>query len=105
MNNATAELRLTVLQRMKSRSVRTLANLKSLKQFIYNPATNEVLCRDGLSWAKISLFYCLFYSCLGGLFVFFLFVFTLATSRVSPTYYGQLIDLSRPVYSHHTFIT
>ena len=35
------------------------------RYFLYNPETGEILSRTPISWAKIIIFYCIYYTCLG----------------------------------------
>jgi len=37
-------------------------------KFIWNSETKEFCGRDGASWGKVSLFYAIFYACLGSFF-------------------------------------
>ncbi len=64
------------------------SNLSGLGQFIWNKNTNEFLGRTGLSWAKVSLFYAIFYTCLGSFFIGMLSVFFQIMPQDKPTYYG-----------------
>jgi sodium/potassium-transporting ATPase subunit beta len=57
-------------------------------EFIWNTKTREFCGRDGASWAKVSLFYGIFYLLLGGFFIGMLAVFFAVTPRDKPTYYG-----------------
>ena len=36
-----------------------------VRYFLYNPETGEILSRTPISWAKIIIFYCIYYTCLG----------------------------------------
>ena len=36
-----------------------------VRYFLYNPETGEILSRTPISWLKIIVFYCIYYSCLG----------------------------------------
>lgn len=47
----------------------------SFKRFMYNSEEGKVLGRTGLSWAKIGLFYMIFYGVLAGMFAAMLMVF------------------------------
>lgn len=58
-------------------------------KFIWNSETREFLGRDGASWGKVSLFYAVFYACLGSFFVGMLAVFVSFMPRDIPTYYGE----------------
>lgn len=62
--------------------------LKSFGKFIWNSETKEFCGRDGASWGKVSLFYAVFYACLGSFFVGMLAVFMAIMPRDKPTYYG-----------------
>ena len=59
-----------------------------LLKFIWNSETKEFVGRDGASWAKVSLFYAVFYTCLGSFFVGMLAVFMYQMPKDTPTYYG-----------------
>lgn len=59
-----------------------------IMKFIWNSETKEFCGRDGGSWAKVSLFYAVFYFCLGSFFVGMLAVFMRVMPRDVPTYYG-----------------
>jgi len=48
---------------------------RDFRQFLYNSETGEVMGRSGSSWAKIGLFYFVFYGFLAGFFVAMLSVF------------------------------
>jgi sodium/potassium-transporting ATPase subunit beta len=58
-------------------------------QFIWNKNTKEFLGRTGLSWAKVSFFYAIFYSLLGAFFIGMLAVFFQIMPQDKPTYYGE----------------
>lgn len=58
-------------------------------KFIWNSETKEFCGRDGASWGKVSLFYAIFYACLGSFFVGMLAVFVSFMPRDKPTYYGE----------------
>jgi sodium/potassium-transporting ATPase subunit beta len=64
-------------------------NWISFKNYMYNKETREVIGRDGMSWAKISLFYFVFYSILASLFVGLVAVFVATLDRQVPTYYAK----------------
>lgn len=57
-------------------------------KFIWNSETREFLGRDGASWAKISIFYAIFYAGLGAFFVGMLSVFVHFMPKDKPSYYG-----------------
>ena len=58
-------------------------------EFIWNKNTNEFLGRTGISWAKVSFFYAIFYTLLGGFFIGMLAVFFQIMPQDKPTYYGE----------------
>ena len=66
----------------------------SVLKFLWNSDTKEFLGRDGGSWAKVSLFYAVFYTCLGSFFVGMLAVFMYQMPRDVPTYYGKSSTMS-----------
>ena len=58
--------------------------------FIWNGRTKELLGRSGASWAKISLFYSIFYLLLAGFFVGMLAVFVKFFMPLDrPMYYNK----------------
>lgn len=57
--------------------------------FIWNSSTKEFCGRSGLSWAKVSFFYSIFYTCLGCFFIGMLAVFFQIMPNDVPTYYGE----------------
>lgn len=65
-----------------------IRKLGDMASFIWNSKTKEFCGRDGASWAKISLFYGVFYTVLGGFFIGMLAVFFAVTPKDKPTYYG-----------------
>jgi sodium/potassium-transporting ATPase subunit beta len=64
------------------------SKLDGFLEFVWNSRTKEFLGRDGASWAKVSLFYGVFYLLLGGFFIGMLSVFFYMTPTDKPTYYG-----------------
>ena len=42
---------------------------EAFRYMLYNPDTGEVLTRTPLSWLKITVFYCIYYSCLAGFWI------------------------------------
>jgi len=48
---------------------------EAFQYMLYNPDTGEVLTRTPLSWLKITVFYCIYYSCLAGFWIACLNVF------------------------------
>ena len=63
-------------------------------KFLWNGDRKEFLGRDGASWAKVSLFYAIFYTCLGSFFVGMLAVFMVQMPKDKPTYYGESSTMS-----------
>ena len=59
---------------------------ESFMNFVYNSDTKEILGRDGMSWAKISLFYGAFYTGLASFFVIMLAIFGANLSIETPRY-------------------
>jgi sodium/potassium-transporting ATPase subunit beta len=68
---------------------RLVIGFRSFGRFLYNSEERTVIGRDGLSWAKISLFYLVFYSGLASLFAAFLGVFYAQLDHKRPTYYAD----------------
>jgi len=60
--------------------------LEAFKYLLYNPETGEVLTRTPLSWLKITVFYCIYYSCLAAFWVGCLNIFflTLPADHMGP---------------------
>jgi hypothetical protein len=58
-------------------------------KFLWNSETKELLGRDGASWAKVSIFYAVFYTFLASFFVGMLAVFMWQMPKDKPTYYGD----------------
>ncbi|RNA20765.1 sodium potassium-transporting ATPase subunit beta-3 [Brachionus plicatilis] len=58
-------------------------------KFIWNSEKREFLGRDGASWGKITLFYAIFYTCLGSFFVGLLALFIKFMPVDRPTYIGE----------------
>merc|ERR1712038_694937 len=42
---------------------------EAFQYMLWNPDTGEVLTRTPLSWLKITVFYCIYYSCLAGFWI------------------------------------
>ena len=63
-------------------------------KFIWNSEKREFLGRDGASWGKITLFYAIFYTCLGSFFVGLLAVFIRFMPTDRPTYIGEQSTMS-----------
>lgn len=66
-----------------------ISKLSGFGNFIWNSETKEFCGRDGMSWAKVSFFYFIFYTCLGAFFIGMLAVFFAVTPKDVPTYYGH----------------
>ncbi|CAF1211934.1 unnamed protein product [Adineta ricciae] len=60
--------------------------LQAVLHFVYNPQQKTVLGRSSLNWAKLALFYSVFFFCLGSFFVGFLYLFALFTDSNEPRY-------------------
>jgi len=63
-------------------------------KFIWNSEKREFLGRDGASWGKITLFYAIFYTCLGSFFVGLLAIFIRFMPTDRPTYIGEQSTMS-----------
>ena len=48
---------------------------EAFQYMLWNPDTGEILTRTPLSWLKITVFYCIYYSCLAGFWIACLNVF------------------------------
>jgi sodium/potassium-transporting ATPase subunit beta len=57
-------------------------------KFLWNSERKEFLGRNGLSWAKIGVFYLIFYSCLAGFFAVMLVGFFSTVDDTEPTQQG-----------------
>ncbi|KAI0980270.1 hypothetical protein GJ496_009860 [Pomphorhynchus laevis] len=66
-----------------------LSRFQNFKKFIWNPKTGEVLGRTSLSWAKIALYYSIFYTFLAGFFIVIFAIFITTVSRQLPTFYNK----------------
>lgn len=73
-------------QKLRVKLVNFAKNLRQFLNWIYNRKTHEVIGRDGLSWAKISFFYFLFFGILAGINLLFVHIFFLTVSGTVPTY-------------------
>ncbi|KAK5646773.1 hypothetical protein RI129_005237 [Pyrocoelia pectoralis] len=65
---------------------------EAFKAFLWNPSTREALGRTGPSWAKILLFYVIFYICLAALFA------------ICMTGLYATLNKERPKYTHYDSI-
>jgi sodium/potassium-transporting ATPase subunit beta len=54
------------------------------KQFLWNPNTKEFLGRSGSSWAKILIFYIIFYACLAAFWAIMLLIFYQTIDKNEP---------------------
>ncbi|KAI1285956.1 Sodium/potassium-transporting ATPase subunit beta-2 [Halotydeus destructor] len=54
------------------------------KQFLWNPDTKEFLGRSGSSWAKIIIFYIIFYACLAAFWALMLAIFYQTIDQQEP---------------------
>jgi len=70
-------------------------HVEQKESFVWNSRTREFLGRDGASWAKISFFYAIFYTCLASFFVGMLAVFVSFMPRDVPTYFGETSTMSQ----------
>ena len=61
----------------------------NIRLWLYNPKYREVCGRDGLSWAKISLFYFVWFMFLAGLFASFIGIFMAIVDKRIPPYRGN----------------
>ena len=57
--------------------------------FVYNPEKKEVFGRDGLSWARLGLYYACFYMTLAGVFAVMVAVFMAIIDKRMPTYHNE----------------
>lgn len=73
--------------------------LAGIGGFIWNSRTKEFCGRDGASWGKVSLFYAIFYFCLGSFFIGMLAVFIQIMPKDKPTYYGETSVMNTRGYS------
>jgi len=48
---------------------------EAFQYLLYNPETGQILTRTPLSWLKIFVFYCIYYSCLAGFWAAMLIIF------------------------------
>merc|ERR1711953_1259637 len=64
---------------------------EAFRYMLYNPDTGEVLTRTPLSWLKITVFYCIYYSCLAGFWIACMNIFfaTLPENIDGPLVWGS----------------
>lgn len=70
-------------------NVKKKSAIAEFGKFLWNSNTKEFCGRDGASWGKVSLFYAVFYFCLGSFFVGMLAVFFQIMPKDRPTYFGE----------------
>lgn len=70
------------------------SKLQGFLTFLWNSRTKEFCGRDGLSWAKVTFFYSIFYTLLSGFFIGMLAVFMSVMPMDKPTYYGESSQMS-----------
>lgn len=76
--------------KLKKRLNEIVKNLKAFNKFLFNKEKREVLGRDGLSWAKITFFYFVFYSALSSFFVGYLAIYvTISIVNDRPKYVAE----------------
>lgn len=62
--------------------------LAGFSEFLYNSSTGEFLGRTGTSWAKITVFYIIFYACLAAVWALFLTIFLQTLEETAPKWQG-----------------
>jgi sodium/potassium-transporting ATPase subunit beta len=63
--------------------------LNNFLLFLWNPDKKEICGRDGLSWARLGLFYACFYMFIAGVFCAMLAIFMAIIDKREPTYYND----------------
>jgi len=58
--------------------------MEAFRYMIYNPDTGEFLTRTPMSWVKIILFYCVYYSCLAAFWIACLQIFFMTLPEAEP---------------------
>lgn len=63
--------------------------LNNFLLWVWNPDRREIFGRDGLSWARLGLFYACFYMTIAGKFSIMLAIFMAIIDKREPTYYND----------------
>ncbi|KAK4319390.1 hypothetical protein Pmani_009673 [Petrolisthes manimaculis] len=77
-------------------TIRLPPGKQSFTTYLWNPQNNSILGRTGTSWAKITIFYVIFYLFLAGFFSLLGAVFYQTISYDLPTYTGEASILKHP---------
>lgn len=68
--------------------------LNNILLFVWHPEKKEIFGRDGLSWAKLGLFYACFYMAIAGVFCTMVAIFMAIIDKREPTYYNEFSVMS-----------